>query len=757
MSTRSRRVFLFSGEMKSKDKLSLRGVFKRRSNLVGFSSTCRGLLLRQLADRNDIEVLKEKCGVVAVYSSSNHAAAYVRQALSSLQHRGQESTGISVYTPSGKILTYKNMGLVPHVLTADKLKKLGKSRSAIGHNRYGTSGNSSVENAQPLEAKLGKYSLSLGHNGNIPDISAIRRKLKGKKATSDTALMVALLAQERSSYSSWEETFSQILPQFKGAYTLSILTNEGSLFGIRDAYGIRPLCLGRLHDGWIIASESVAIDITGAEFVRDIMPGEIVKIDLSGNISSTFFGEPKKSKYCLFEYIYFARPDSFINGRRVRTGREISGKLLAERIKKKKIKADLIVPTFDSGYPAAKGVAEALSLPMVDAITTSHYVGRTFIQPGQENRVKAVNGKHNIVPDDIVGKSVVVVDDSAIRLTTSRILAKEIREAGAAKVYLGFASPPVVNQCDMGIDMRSKKDLPASQFEKKPFDVIEEKVAGLIGADGVVYLPIEETTKAMGGVPNDFYYYPFGGPHPIRGKQAVFTKMKRKISNKPRLCVLISGNGSNLQEIIDSVEARDIDAEISCVISNNKNAFGISRATKHNIPTKITSYDGKLSDKRTRNLYEEKLVKEIEQYNPDLIILSGWMLVLGDSFLKSMQDKEIPVINLHPALLTQDSEDEIATSRGKIPVLRGIHTINDAFNQSLQVSGVTVHQVIPSGNFDVGPVILRAEVRRRHDDTIESWEKRIHEAEYLFLPTAIKRVLHVMKNGIDISKGDFPW
>src|SRR5256885_5442804 len=166
---------------------------------------------------------------------------------------------------------------------------------------------------------------------------------------------------------------------------------------------------------------------------------------------------------------------------------------------------------------------------MVDAITTSHYVGRTFIQPGQENRVKAVNGKHNIVPDEILGKRVIVVDDSAVRLTTSTILTKDIREAGAAEVYLAFASPPVTNQCDMGIDMRSRKDLPASRFENKPFEVIESSIAEFIGADGVVYLPIEETAKAMGGVKEDFYYYPFGGRHPIRDKQFAFPKMRKKI------------------------------------------------------------------------------------------------------------------------------------------------------------------------------------------------------------------------------------
>jgi formyltetrahydrofolate-dependent phosphoribosylglycinamide formyltransferase len=431
--------------------------------------------------------------------------------------------------------------------------------------------------------------------------------------------------------------------------------------------------------------------------------------------------------------------------------------LLGKRMRKKGLMPEVVVPTFDSGYPAAKGVAHELGIPIVDAITTSHYVGRTFIQPGQNNRISAVNGKHNIVPDEIRGKKVVIVDDSAVRLTTSTALAKKFREAGVKEIYMAFASPPVVDQCDLGIDMRAKKELPASKFEKEPFDVIEKKVAQHVKADAVVYLPIEETTKAFGGQPKDFYWTPFGGPHPIRGKQEVFPKRKTPIQGKPKLSIFVSGSGTNLQMMIDAIENGELDAEIVSVVSNNPNAYGLERAKKHHIPTFVLPFEGKRSDQETRMRYEEQLMKHIDQVKPDLIQLAGWNFVFGETFLKAMQDREIPVINQHPALLPATNTDKIRTSQGIMPVHRGAHVIMDPFNQGLPVSGFTVHQLLPGDTFDNGPVILSAEVHRHTDDTLETWEKRVRETEYLFLPTAVKRILHVMKSGIDISRGTFPW
>lgn len=702
---------------------------------------------------------REKCGIVGIWTASSRAPQFIKQSLASLQHRGQESSGISILNAKNKIITQKGNGLVPSVLTESLIKKIGNSKIGIGHNRYSTSGSGSVQNAQPFELKKGKYQLAIGHNGNIPDVSNIRKLLGvNKSISSDTSLAAMLLLQERPKFASWEETLIHVLPEFRGAYNFMLLTNEGTLYGIRDPYGIRPLCLGKLHDGWIMASESVALDAVGAEYVRDVSPGEILKISLTGEINSYFFGEPKRPQYCLFEYIYFARPDSFLNGRRVRTGREKSGVLLGERMQAKKIKPELVIPTFDSGYPAAKGVAAKLNIPMVDAITTSHYVGRTFIQPGQDNRVAAVTGKHNIVPDEIIGKKVVIVDDSAVRLTTSKSLILGLKNAGAKEVYFAIASPPVVNQCDLGIDMRSKKDLPAAKYIKNGIDTIEERIAELICADKVIYLPIEKTTEAMRGTPKDFYHTPFGGPHPIRSKQEVFPKRKFNRTGKAKICVFISGSGTNLQKIIDQTETGEINAEISTVISNKKDAYGLLRAQNHAIPTVSVEYKEKLSDKEARTAYENTLIALVKENKPDMILLSGWTMILGKTFLNAMQKMDIPVINHHPALLTETFDEKVITSRGTFPVIRGAHGFRDAFEKNLPVSGITVHQVLPDDNFDVGPIIMKAEVRRKKDDTLQSFEKRIREMEYILLPTAIKKLLHVIHtHNISVSGGNFPW
>jgi len=700
------------------------------------------------------------CGVIGIATSSNHASYFVKRGLSALQHRGQESAGISICTLTEKIVTYKNMGLVPQVISEEVLKKLGSNKLAIGHTRYGTTGTSTLSNAHPITLKKGKYQLSIIHNGNLPDISNLRDELQEyNDESNDTILVAKLILKKRPHFASWEETLQHILPQCHGSYNFILLTNDSTLFGIRDPFGIWSLSLGKLADGFVIASESAAFDMINAEFVRDIAPGEIVKITPDGKINAYFFGEPKHPQHSLFEYVYFARPDSFINGKRVRTGREESGRLLGDRITKKGITPDAVVPIFESGYPAAKGVAERLKLPMVDAITTSNYVGRTFIQPGQENRMRAVNGKHNIVPDDIIGKKIVVVDDSAIRMTTSKALIQELRDAGAKEVYMGIASPPVVNQCDMGIDMRNKKDLPASDFKDSPFATIEKNIADIIGADEMIYLPIDETTKAFGADKEYFYWYPFGGPHPIRGKQPVFPKLKKKITGKPKICVFASilSKGSNLGKIIDHIESGDMQAEIVEVMSNREESFSLVRAKQHNIPTAVIPFKGKFSDKPARKKYEEKLVAHITELKPDIILLSGWSMVLSDFFVKKMQELQIPLLNHHPALMTNDGNATVSTSRGKMPIIRGNNKFEASFASNMPVSGLSVHQILPGNAYDVGPVIMKAEVRRRPEDTIESWEKRNREMEYTLLPTAIKRVLHVLQNNIDISKGDFPW
>ncbi|HSA83560.1 MAG TPA: formyltransferase family protein [Patescibacteria group bacterium] len=698
------------------------------------------------------------CGVIGISSTDNHASYFVRRGLAALQHRGQESAGISVINTSGKILTERKMGLVPQAISEEVLEKLGKNKLATGHTRYGTTGASTLDNAHPITLSQGKYTLSIIHNGNLPDISNLQDELKEyDKDLSDTILVARLLLKKRPTCKTWEDTLIQVLPECRGSYNFILLTDDNELFAIRDPFGLWSLSLGKLENGYVVASESAALDAINADFIRDVEPGEIIKLTPDGKINSFFFGESKHPMHSLFEYVYFARPDSFVNGVRIRAGREQSGRYLADRIKQKKLKPDVVVPVFESGFPAAKGTAEKLNIPIAVAITTSNYVGRTFIQPGQHNRMKAVNHKHNIVGDEIIGKKIVVVDDSAIRMTTSKALIQELRDAGAKEVYLGIASPPVVYQCDMGIDMRNKKDLPASEFEKSPFEIIERNIADMIGADEMIYLPIDETTKAFGADKDYFYWYPFGGSHPIRSKHAEFPKKDKQIGNKIKLCIFASGKGTYVQDIIDGINSNEIDAEIVSIVTNKKDAPVIQKAKKHKLQTKIIEYIGKQSDKKTRAAYEQKLLNYIKTINPDLILLSGWQLILGDTFLKATQNLHIPIINHHPALLTNKNEKTIATSRGPIPVLRGSHVGEDAFKQKLQVGGISVHQILPGDAVDVGPIIMKSEVRIHPTDTKASWEQKMHEAEHQLVSTALKRIVHVMKQNIDISAGRFPW
>ena len=698
------------------------------------------------------------CGVIGISSSSNHASYFVRRGLSALQHRGQESAGISVSKPSGKILTERKMGLVPQAITEDILEKLGKNKLALGHARYGTSGASTLDNAQPITLTEGKYSLSIVHNGNLPDISNLRNELQDyNEETSDTILVARLLLKKRPQFQSWEETLRDVFPQCRGSYNFILLTNDHELFAARDPFGLWSFSLGRLEDGYVLASESSALDAIDADFIRDIEPGEIIKLTPDGAIHSSFFGPSLHAMHSLFEYVYFARPDSFVNGVRVRQGREQSGRYLADRITQKELKPDVVVPVFESGYPAAKGVSEQLKVPIAVAITTSNYVGRTFIQPGQSNRTKAVNHKHNIVGDEIIGKKIVVVDDSAIRMTTSKVLLQELRDAGASEVYFAVASPPVVHQCNMGIDMRNKKDLPASDFEKNPVEIIEKNIAKMIGADEMIYLPIDETTKAFGADKDYFYWYPFGGPHPLRSKHKALPKRKKSITNQVKICLFASGKGTYVQDIINGIESGDIDAEIVSIVTNKKDAPVLQKAKKHNIPTKILAYTGKKSDKKARAVYEQQVLAYVKTISPDLIWLSGWQLILSEKFLKETQKMQIPTINQHPALLSQTNQNTVTTSRGPIPVLRGGHVGQDAFDRRFQVSGVTIHQILPEDTFDVGPIVMKAEVKIHKEDKLADWKKKMETAEHILVPTALKRIIHVMKNNIDISGGKFPW
>lgn len=708
-------------------------------------------------------IFGEECGVFGVYSRDGHAPMLARNGVAQLQHRGQEAAGESVFYENGQIRTYVDLGMVPQVLTDDVVKNFGESTHAISHNRYTTNDKGNKSNAQPIPVEYGNFSLSFAHNGNFFDTSwygEIDVPIQ-TPGMSDSNKFAAFVLWNRLHSTTWNEAIKRSVEraQESGAISGVVLTNNGDIFAVRDPFGIRPLSFARSADGWMISSEDVATKVLKAQYVREVNRGEIIHISKQGTLESSFYGKIQNPRKCTLERIYFSRPDSFDeNGMRLKTGREKAGEAVAARMIQKGLRPNVVVPIKDSGEPAAHGIAKGLGVPEVDAILTSHYVGRTFIMPGQSERKIAVNGKHNVIPEGIQGQDIVMADDSVVRATTAPPLVADSRESGAIKSRLGITAPPVTKNCDLGVDMPDISLIAAAPYAGLPLNTIEEKIAFKIGADSVTYLPITEVARSFQTTPDKMCYHCFGGPHPIRDKEVLFRYKERPIEGLPKIMVFISGNGTNLEKLIERVEDGDIEAQIIGVISNKEDAYGLVRAQNHGIPAKVISSKGMIKDEQKRHQeYMPKLKDEIEKMMPDIIVFAGFMVVLDDQFLTTMQDLEITGINLHPALLTQGSTEKIVTTRGEFCVIRGAHAIEEAYQLNIPVSGVTVHQLLPNHPFDTGPIILKEEVQRNKDDTFEKWEAKIHEAEYRVLPTALKRVIHALKHNIDISKGDFPW
>ncbi len=448
--------------------------------------------------------IKDECGVFGIYSPKLDVARLCYYGLYALQHRGQESAGIAV-SDGCAIQLYKNMGLVSEVFDEDTLKKY-TGKMAIGHVRYSTTGDSSIINAQPLLFEYLQGQVALAHNGNLTNAKNWRSNLQMTgsvfQTSSDTEIFVNLIA--RYSQSPIEESLIKCMIDLKGAYSLIVMTND-KLVGVRDPHGIRPLCLGRLgDDGYVLASESCALDVVGAEFVRDIEPGEIIIID-EQNIRSFKVPNGHKKALCSFEYIYLARPDSVIDGKSVGVVRRKMGGILADE---SNIKADLIVPVPDSGIAAAFGYADKSGIPLAEALMKNRYVGRTFIKPTQQLREVGVRLKLNPIREVVKGKDVILVDDSIVRGTTSRQLISLLKNAGANKVHLAISSPPVLYSCFYGIDTAAREELIAS---KKSVEEIRKHT----GADSLTYLSIEGLLKALDNREEGFCTACFDGNYPV--------------------------------------------------------------------------------------------------------------------------------------------------------------------------------------------------------------------------------------------------
>lgn len=433
------------------------------------------------------EAIHEECGVFGVYSRRNiQAARYIYYGLTALQHRGQESAGIVVcdtWGPIGNICAHKDMGLVNEVFSMERIEKL-KGNIGIGHVRYSTAGGSTKENAQPVFINYAKGTIALAHNGNITNIDHIRDELIEEGATftgtADSEVIAYKIAEERMHCASIEEASEKVSGMLKGGFALLILSPQ-KLIAIRDPWGLKPLCLGTIDDMYVCASESTALRAIGADYVRDVEPGEMVMITENGVTSKMILHSDIKA-HCIFEYIYFARLDSKIDGISVYNARMEGGRSLARRYP---VEADVVTGVPDSGLTAAAGYAQESGIPFYSAFAKNSYVGRTFIKPTQEERTSAVMIKLRVIEDVVRGKRVVITDDSIVRGTTLANIIKEMRRFGATEIHVRISSPPFLHPCYYGTDVPDNTLLIANGHTK-------EEIRQSIGADSLEYLCIED-------------------------------------------------------------------------------------------------------------------------------------------------------------------------------------------------------------------------------------------------------------------------
>ena len=439
--------------------------------------------------------IHEECGVFGVFSPEpTNVAAMAYYALYALQHRGQESCGITV-NDDGVFSSHKDLGLVNDVFSREVLSRFPEGKIAIGHVRYGTTGATSRRNCQPLAINHQKGQMALAHNGNLSNADLLRDKLELAGAifhtTIDTEIIAYLITQARLKVRSIEEAVSQAMNRLEGAYSLCLMSST-KLIAVRDPQGFRPLCYGRMPDGtWVVASESCALSAVGAEMERDLLPGEILVFTKDGMTSRVEHCHTKPRKSCVFEYIYFARPDSIIDGVSIHAARTRAGEILAAC---HPVDADVVIGVPDSGLDAALGYSRASGIPYGIGLIKNKYIGRTFIAPGQENRIDKVRIKLNPIDETVRGKRVVLIDDSIVRGTTSKRITDLIRKAGAKEIHLRISAPPFLHPCYYGTDIDSSDKLVASHHTL-------EEITQIVGADTLGYLPIGSLPTLAGDIP----------------------------------------------------------------------------------------------------------------------------------------------------------------------------------------------------------------------------------------------------------------
>ena len=494
--------------MWSPDRAALSGFSPKRSSwqrIEGVSPISpESLHLRTEPSVLDADTAREACGVVGVYHRGQDVARVAFFGIYALQHRGQESAGIA--SADGlRVHNRTSMGLIGQGFAENDLVDL-PGHISIAHTRYSTTGSNRIVNAQPVIARGPDMELALAHNGNVINAMELRQDMEEQgfrfDGTSDTEIIASLLANAPAQ--NWEDRISHLMRRLKGAYSLTVLT-KNELIGIRDPLGVRPLCLGRLGDGWVIASESCALDHVGADYIRDIEPGEAVLIDDSGLRTVKSPRSDGRRASCVFENIYFSRPDSVLDGRLVYSDRMRMG---AELAREHPVDADMVIGVPDSATAAAVGYAQETGIPYGEGLVKNRYVGRTFIEPTQYFRDLGVRRKLNPLPEIIRGKRLVVVDDSIVRGTTTPHVVRLLRKGGAAEIHLRITAPPIVSTCHFGVDMATKKELIAANMSV-------EEIRQLVGADSLGYLSVDGLSRAVEDAGNNHCMGCFTGEYPI--------------------------------------------------------------------------------------------------------------------------------------------------------------------------------------------------------------------------------------------------
>ena len=444
---------------------------------------------------------RDECGLFGVWAPGEDVARLTYFGLFAQQHRGQESAGIAV-SDGQNILVYKDLGLVAQVFNEATLATL-HGDLAIGHTRYSTTGSTTWHNAQPVFKDDGVRALALGPNGNLVNTADLAERLgRPAAATTDSDLVATMLAREMA-HRDLEGAAMQVLPQLQGAFCF-VLADERSVFAARDPHGLRPLSIGKLPSGFVVASETCALDIVGASVIREVEPGELVRIDDRGVLATRFAESPRKA-LCIFEFVYLSRADSRMKGVSVHESRREMGRILASE---HPADADLVIAVPNTGHSAAQGFSEISGIPYGDGLHKNQYVGRTFIEPSQSLRERGVKLKLNPLPDSIRGKRLVVVDDSIVRGTTTRQIVTMLREAGATEVHIRITCPPIRWPCFYGIDMSTRQELVAA-------DLAVEQIRDYVGADSLGYLSQAGMVRATGAPEEDFCRACFDGEYPI--------------------------------------------------------------------------------------------------------------------------------------------------------------------------------------------------------------------------------------------------